>query len=105
VTLIRGFGRLDTFPGNDSSVAANLALVAPGVTVDAEHIMEMLGSQRGVLYFFSATRAPGDARRSRSRVGRRKRERHGAGYDTLNRAPTRANGVSEAGSPFSREKR
>ncbi len=51
VILIRGFGRLDTFPGNDSSVAANLALVAPGVTVEAEHITEMLGSQRAMLYF------------------------------------------------------
>ncbi len=51
VILIRGFGRLDTFPGNDSSVAANLALVAPGITVDAEGIAEMLRSQRGMLYF------------------------------------------------------
>jgi len=33
------------------------------------------------------------------------RQRHGAGYDTANPAPTCANGVSEAGSPFSREKR
>jgi DNA-3-methyladenine glycosylase II len=51
VILIRGFGRLDTFPGNDTSVAANLALVAPGVSVEAEHITEMLGSERGMLYF------------------------------------------------------
>jgi DNA-3-methyladenine glycosylase II len=52
VILIRGFGRLDTFPGKDSSVAANLALVAPGVAVGAENITEMLGSQRGMLYFY-----------------------------------------------------
>ncbi len=51
VILIRGFGRLDTFPGNDSSVAANLALVAPGVSVDAKQITEMLGAERGMLYF------------------------------------------------------
>jgi DNA-3-methyladenine glycosylase II len=51
VILIRGFGRLDTFPGNDTSVAANLALVAPGVSVEAEHVTAMLGSQRGMLYF------------------------------------------------------
>ncbi|CAN5631167.1 hypothetical protein BH09MYX1_BH09MYX1_01540 [soil metagenome] len=51
VILIRGFGRLDTFPGNDSSVAANLALVAPGVSVEAQDITDMLGSQRGMLYF------------------------------------------------------
>jgi DNA-3-methyladenine glycosylase II len=51
VILIRGFGRLDTFPGNDSSVAANLALVAPGVSVEAKQITEMLGAERGMLYF------------------------------------------------------
>ncbi|MEO6954861.1 MAG: hypothetical protein ABI321_23880 [Polyangia bacterium] len=51
VILIRGFGRLDTFPGNDTSVAANLALVAPGVRLEAKDITELLGSQRGMLYF------------------------------------------------------
>jgi DNA-3-methyladenine glycosylase II len=50
VILLRGLGRLDMFPGNDSSVAANLTLVA-GERVDAGPVVEMLGSQRGMLYF------------------------------------------------------
>jgi DNA-3-methyladenine glycosylase II len=50
VILLRGLGRLDMFPGNDSSVAANLALVA-GERVDAGPVVETLGSQRGMLYF------------------------------------------------------
>ena len=50
VILLRGLGRLDVFPGGDSSVAANLALVA-GADVDAAEAAEMLGSQRGMLYF------------------------------------------------------
>jgi DNA-3-methyladenine glycosylase II len=50
VILLRGLGRLDMFPGNDSSVAANLALVA-GERVDAGSVVETLGSQRGMLYF------------------------------------------------------
>ena len=45
-----GLGRLDVFPGNDSSVAANLALVA-GERLDAGPVLETLGSQRGMLYF------------------------------------------------------
>jgi DNA-3-methyladenine glycosylase II len=51
VILLRGFGRLDVFPSNDSSVAANLALVA-GERVDAGPVVETLGAQRGMLYFF-----------------------------------------------------
>lgn len=39
------------FPGNDSSVAANLALVA-GERVDPGPVLEKLGSQRGMLYFY-----------------------------------------------------
>ncbi len=50
VILLRGLGRLDMFPGNDSGVAANLALVA-GSRVDAGPIIETLGAQRGMLYF------------------------------------------------------
>ena len=50
VILLRGIGRLDMFPGNDSGVAANLALVA-GERVDAVPVVETLGSQRGMLYF------------------------------------------------------
>ncbi len=50
VILLRGLGRLDTFPGNDSSVVANLALVA-GRGVEAGPAIERLGQQRGMLYF------------------------------------------------------
>jgi DNA-3-methyladenine glycosylase II len=51
VILLRGLGRLDVFPGDDSSVAANLALVA-GETMDIGPALETLGSQRGMLYFY-----------------------------------------------------
>lgn len=50
VILLRGLGRLDMFPGNDSGVAANLALIA-GERLDAGPITEALGPQRGMLYF------------------------------------------------------
>jgi DNA-3-methyladenine glycosylase II len=50
VILLRGLGRLDIFPGNDSSVAANLALVA-GESVNVGPVVERLGSQCGMLYF------------------------------------------------------
>lgn len=50
VILLRGLGRLDVFPGGDSGVAANLALVAGG-DVDPAEAAGMLGSQRGMLYF------------------------------------------------------
>jgi DNA-3-methyladenine glycosylase II len=50
VILLRGLGRLDVFPGNDSSVAANLALVA-GEREDAGPVVDTLGAQRGMLYF------------------------------------------------------
>lgn len=50
VILLRGFGRLDMFPGGDSGVAANVARVA-GERLDVAPIAESLGSQRGMLYF------------------------------------------------------
>jgi DNA-3-methyladenine glycosylase II len=50
VILLRGLGRLDVFPGNDSSVAANVALVAAD-RVDVERVVQTLGSQCGMLYF------------------------------------------------------
>ena len=50
VILLRGLGRLDVFPGGDSSVAANLLLVA-GERVDIGAALETLGSHRGMLYF------------------------------------------------------
>lgn len=50
VILLRGLGRLDVFPGGDSGVASNFALVA-GQSGEAEAIANTLGSQRGMLYF------------------------------------------------------
>jgi DNA-3-methyladenine glycosylase II len=50
VILLRGLGRLDLFPRNDSGVAASLAFVA-SEPVDSEAIVTVLGSQRGMLYF------------------------------------------------------
>lgn len=50
VILLRGLGRLDVFPPNDSGVAANLAAVM-GTKVDPAAIAEALGPQRGMLYF------------------------------------------------------
>jgi DNA-3-methyladenine glycosylase II len=51
VILLRGLGRLDVFPANDTSVAANIALVAGSARFDVEHVLNALGSQRGMLYF------------------------------------------------------
>lgn len=51
VTLLRGLGRLDVFPGSDSGVAASLAHVT-GKRIDAESVARRLGSQRGMLYFY-----------------------------------------------------
>ena len=51
VILLRGFGRLDVFPMNDSSVARNLALVAGPVQLDIPASLEVLGAQRGMLYY------------------------------------------------------
>jgi DNA-3-methyladenine glycosylase II len=49
--LLRGLGRLDVFPMNDTSVARNLALVAGSVPLDVGSILEALGPQRGMLYY------------------------------------------------------
>jgi DNA-3-methyladenine glycosylase II len=51
VILLRGLGRLDVFPMNDSSVARNLSLVARGIPVDVGATLEALGEQRGMLYY------------------------------------------------------
>ncbi len=51
VTLLRGLGRLDVFPGSDSGVAASLAHVT-GKRIDAESVARRLGPQRGMLYFY-----------------------------------------------------
>lgn len=51
VMLLRGLGRLDVFPGNDSGVAANLRLMTGQNSFDTTHVLDQLGAQRGMLYF------------------------------------------------------
>jgi DNA-3-methyladenine glycosylase II len=50
VILLRGMGRLDTFPLRDSGVARSVALLAGG-TVDLDFVLETLGPVRGMLYY------------------------------------------------------
>jgi DNA-3-methyladenine glycosylase II len=50
LVLLRGLGRLDTFPECDSGVARSLALVA-GRHVDEPALLEKLGPVRGMLYY------------------------------------------------------
>ncbi|MGI8508298.1 MAG: DNA-3-methyladenine glycosylase family protein [Gemmatimonadaceae bacterium] len=52
VILLRGLGRLDVFPANDTSVASNIALVAGSAPFDAQSVLDALGPQRGMLYFY-----------------------------------------------------
>jgi DNA-3-methyladenine glycosylase II len=52
VILLRGLGRLDVFPANDTSVASNMALVAGSAPFDAQAVLNALGEQRGMLYFY-----------------------------------------------------
>lgn len=51
VILLRGLGRLDVFPMNDSSVARNLAFVAGAAAIDVGRVLTELGAQRGMLYY------------------------------------------------------
>lgn len=51
VILLRGLGRLDVFPMNDTSVAQNLALVAGSTRVDINRVVDTLRPQQGMLYY------------------------------------------------------
>lgn len=51
VILLRGLGRLDVFPMNDSGVARNLALAAGEAAPRVEDVTSALGDQRGMLYY------------------------------------------------------
>lgn len=51
VILLRGLGRLDVFPMNDSSVARNLTLVSRAMPFDVAPALKALGEQRGMLYY------------------------------------------------------
>jgi DNA-3-methyladenine glycosylase II len=50
VILLRGLGRLDVFPMNDSGVARALTFVG-GSPREVEKVLDVLGSQRGMLYY------------------------------------------------------
>jgi DNA-3-methyladenine glycosylase II len=51
VILLRGLGRLDTFPLRDSGVARTLALLAGRAHVDQAELLERLGPVKGMLYY------------------------------------------------------
>lgn len=51
VVLLRGMGRLDTFPLRDSGVARSLTLLAGDAHVDQSGLLERLGDVRGMLYY------------------------------------------------------
>lgn len=50
VILLRGMGRLDTFPLRDSGVARSVVLLA-GEAVDMDFVLDTLGPARGMLYY------------------------------------------------------
>jgi DNA-3-methyladenine glycosylase II len=49
--LLRGLGRLDVFPANDSSVTRNLMLLGGPSPLELETLLNTLGSERGLLYY------------------------------------------------------
>jgi DNA-3-methyladenine glycosylase II len=51
VILLRGLGRLDTFPLRDSGVARTLALLSGDPHLDQTALLEHLGDVRGMLYY------------------------------------------------------
>jgi DNA-3-methyladenine glycosylase II len=51
VILLRGLGRLDVFPMNDTSVARNLALVSGSAPIDVGGTLHALSPQEGMLYY------------------------------------------------------
>jgi DNA-3-methyladenine glycosylase II len=51
VIALRGFGRLDLFPLNDSGVAKSVRDIAGPRPVDVEALLAHLGPQRGMLYY------------------------------------------------------
>ena len=52
VIMLRGLGRLDVFPTNDSSVLHNLAFVTGSTGFALDKALETLGPQRGMLYYY-----------------------------------------------------
>lgn len=51
VILLRGLGRLDVFPMNDTSVARNLAFVSGAAPRDVRGLLRALEPQQGMLYY------------------------------------------------------
>jgi DNA-3-methyladenine glycosylase II len=51
VILLRGLGRLDVFPANDSSVTRNLMLLGGPGPLELETLLNTLGPERGMLYY------------------------------------------------------
>ena len=51
VVALRGFGRLDLFPMNDSGVARSVRDLSGTVEVNVPALLEHLGEQRGMLYY------------------------------------------------------
>ncbi|MGR4063810.1 MAG: DNA-3-methyladenine glycosylase family protein [Vulcanimicrobiaceae bacterium] len=51
VILLRGLGRLDTFPLNDSGVARGLLALSGDRPIEIEPVLTALGDVRGMLYF------------------------------------------------------
>lgn len=51
VIALRGFGRLDLFPMNDSGVARSVRDLSGRTDVDVEALLALLGEQRGMLYY------------------------------------------------------
>ena len=51
VVALRGFGRLDLFPMNDSGVAKSVRDLSGRPDVDVEALLATLGAQRGMLYY------------------------------------------------------
>jgi DNA-3-methyladenine glycosylase II len=51
VVLLRGFGRLDTFPLRDSGVARTAVLLSGDPHIDLDEVLARLGPERGMLYY------------------------------------------------------
>jgi DNA-3-methyladenine glycosylase II len=51
VIALRGFGRLDLFPMNDSGVARSVKDLSGQASVDVDALLAQLGKQRGMLYY------------------------------------------------------
>ncbi len=51
VILLRGLGRLDAFPRNDSGAARSIRVVSGNDRIDIHRVLSKLGDMRGMLYF------------------------------------------------------